>query len=160
MKRNVLKTEDLSGILAQAPKKRNGYCWVMVKIQLRQIRLRFWKLLFYYSIEEKARIIDFYTSDEYSRQLPGMKNVKSVKQLNGKRMKIQKRLLLVNIKELYAEYKKKYSPTSAVCKLSALFLNRLAYVINVGASRHTQTLRLCMFVPSECQTHAERPWIQ
>ncbi|KZS05303.1 Uncharacterized protein APZ42_031547 [Daphnia magna] len=71
------------GILAQAPKKRS------------------------LSDEEKARIIDFYTSDEYSRQLPGMKNVKSVKQLNGKRMKIQKRLLLVNIKELYAEYKKK-----------------------------------------------------
>ncbi|KAI9560602.1 hypothetical protein GHT06_011551 [Daphnia sinensis] len=45
------------------------------------------------SNDEKQRSIDFYTSDEYSRQLPGMK---SVKQPNGKRLKVQKRLLLVN----------------------------------------------------------------
>jgi hypothetical protein len=63
-----------------------------------------------------------------------MKNDKSVKQLNGKRLKIQKRLLLINIKELYDEYKKKYSSVGAVCKLSVFFENRPAYVINVGAS--------------------------
>jgi hypothetical protein len=39
------------------------------------------------SDDDKQRIIDFYTSDEYSRQLPGMKNLK---QPNGKRLKIQK----------------------------------------------------------------------
>lgn len=61
-------------------------------------------------IEEKQRVVGFYTSDEYSRQLPGMKNVKSVKQPNGKRIKIQKRLLLTNFKELYAEYKKNMQP--------------------------------------------------
>lgn len=60
------------------------------------------------------RIINFYTSDEYSRQLPGMKTVKSVKQPSGKRLKIQKDLLLINIKELYAEYKKKIAPL-ALC---------------------------------------------
>jgi hypothetical protein len=43
--------------------------------------------------EDIQRIIDFYNSDEYSRQLPGMK--------------IQKHLLLLNLNELYAEYKKK-----------------------------------------------------
>lgn len=42
--------------------------------------------------EDIQRIIYFYNSDEYSRQLPGMK--------------IQKRLLLLNLNELYAEYKK------------------------------------------------------
>jgi hypothetical protein len=52
-------------------------------------------------------MIDFYISDEYSRQLPDMKNVKGVKQSNGKRIKVQKRLLLVNINGLYTEYKKK-----------------------------------------------------
>ncbi|EFX64775.1 hypothetical protein DAPPUDRAFT_333848, partial [Daphnia pulex] len=76
---NDLKIQ--SGILAHPPKKKNGHCL---------------------SDEEKLRIIGFYTSDEYSRQLPGMKNVKSVKQPCGKRLKIQKRLLLINIKELYA----------------------------------------------------------
>lgn len=73
-----------------------------------------------------------------------MKNVKSVKKLDGKRMKMQKRLLLVNIKELYAEYKKKYSPTSSVCKLSAFFENRPAYVINVGASG-THSVCVCLY---------------
>lgn len=55
---------------------------------------------------DKQRMIEFYTSDEYSRQLLGMKNVIIVKQSNGKRLKIQKRLLLVNINELHADYKK------------------------------------------------------
>jgi hypothetical protein len=36
--------------------------------------------------DDKQRVIDFYISDEYSRQLPGMKSVKSVKQPNGKRI--------------------------------------------------------------------------
>lgn len=90
------------------------------------------------------RIIDFYTSDEYSRQLPGMKNVKSVKQPSGKRLKIQKRLLLINIKELYTEYKKKYSSVGAVCKLSVFFDHRPAYVINVGASG-THSVCVCLY---------------
>ena len=55
---------------------------------------------------DKQRIIEFYTSDEYSRQLPGRKNVISVKQSNGKRLKIQKRLLLVNINEFMQTIKK------------------------------------------------------
>ena len=87
-----------------------------------------------FQTEEKQRIIEFYTSDEYSRQLPGMKNVKSVKQSNGKRQKIQKRLLLINIKELYAEYKKKFSCDGVrLCKLSVFFENRPAYVMSVLA---------------------------
>jgi hypothetical protein len=38
------------------------------------------------SDDDKQRIIDFYISDEYSRQLAGMKNVKNIKQPNGKRL--------------------------------------------------------------------------
>lgn len=106
--------------------------WVMVKIHLRRVKFIF-KLLFYFSIEEKVRIIDFYKSDEYSHQLPWMKNVKSVKQLNGKLMKKQEWILLVNIYVNSTLLTKKYSPTCVVCKLSAFFENRPAYVINVGA---------------------------
>jgi hypothetical protein len=59
------------------------------------------------TILDKQQMIHFYISDEYSRQLPGMKNVISVKQSNGKRIKVQKRLLLlVNINELHTDYKK------------------------------------------------------
>jgi hypothetical protein len=37
---------------------------------------------------DKQHITEFYTSDEYSQQLPEMKNVISVKQSNGKRLRI------------------------------------------------------------------------
>ena len=85
------------------------------------------------SDDEKQRIIDFYTSDEYSRQLPGMKNVK---QPNGKRLKIQKkRLLLVNVDELHSDYKKKYKNIDGIKTfgLSAADL-RPKHVITVGSS--------------------------
>ncbi len=39
-----------------------------------------------------------------------MKNVKSEKQPNREHLKIRKRLLLIKVKELYAEYKKKFDP--------------------------------------------------
>jgi hypothetical protein len=88
------------------------------------------------SDDDKQRIIDFYTSDEYSRQLPGMKNVKSVKQPNGKRLKIQKRLLLVNVDELHSDYKKKYKNIDGIKTfgLSAFADLRPKHVITVGSS--------------------------
>ena len=49
----------------------------------------------------------FYEDDEYSRMCPGAKEYKSVTTDSVKRKK-QKRLLLVNIKELYLEFWKKY----------------------------------------------------
>lgn len=36
--------------------------------------------------DDKQRVVDFYISDEYSRQLPGMNSVKNEKQQNGKRI--------------------------------------------------------------------------
>ena len=62
---------------------------------------------------DKQRIIDMYSfiPPMKSRQLPGMKNVKSVKQLDEKRLRIKKALLLrllVNINELHTDYKKKF----------------------------------------------------
>ena len=55
--------------------------------------------------EDIQRIVDFYNSDEYSRQLTGMKSVKQ----GNKRVNVQKRLLLPNFNQLYAEYKKQSS---------------------------------------------------
>ena len=55
--------------------------------------------------ETTVKIIrDFYQSDDYSRLCPGKKDFVSVKQ-DDKRIQVQKRLLLVNMKELYAEFK-------------------------------------------------------
>jgi hypothetical protein len=64
-----------------------------------------------------------------------MKNVKSVKQSNGKRLKIQKRLLLVNIDELHRNYKKKLNADGLkVFGLSIFATLRPAHVITVGSS--------------------------
>ena len=46
----------------------------------------------------------FYEDDEFSRQMPGGKDFVSI----GKKIHVQKRLLLCNLKELYVAYKDKY----------------------------------------------------
>ena len=86
--------------------------------------------------DDKQRIIDFYTSDKYSRQLPGMKNVQSVKQLNSKRITIQKRLLQLNIGELHADYKKKYKDIIGIKTfgVSTFADQGQKYFITVGSS--------------------------
>ena len=51
----------------------------------------------------------FYEDDEYSRMCPGAKQYKSKSvTIDGVKRKKQKRLLLVNMKELYLEFRKKY----------------------------------------------------
>ena len=53
----------------------------------------------------KDRVVALYQSDEYSRICPGKKDYVSVK-VNGVKEQRQKRLLLVNVKELHIEYLK------------------------------------------------------
>lgn len=49
-------------------------------------------------------VVDFYLRDEISRPFPGRKDWKSIKQPNGKREKIQKRLLMATLDELFEKY--------------------------------------------------------
>ena len=64
-----------------------------------------------------------------------MKNVKSVKQSNGKRLKIQKGLLIVNIHELHRNYKKKLNSDGLKWFGLSIFATlREAHVITVGSS--------------------------
>ena len=51
---------------------------------------------------------NFYQQDEYSRRCPGMKDFVSVTK-DSVKTKHQKRLLLLNIKQLFPEFKKEYS---------------------------------------------------
>ena len=53
------------------------------------------------------RVKAFYESDEFSRMCPGQKEYKSVR-IDGNKVQMQKRLLLVNLKELHQEYLKTY----------------------------------------------------
>lgn len=57
------------------------------------------------STEVVERVKAFYQSDEYSRMCPGKKEYVSVKTDDG-RVQMQKRLLLLNLKELHIEYLK------------------------------------------------------
>ena len=53
------------------------------------------------------RIHEFYQSDEFSRMCPGKKEYVSIKE-NDEKVHKQKRLLLINLKELCANYKEQY----------------------------------------------------
>ena len=58
------------------------------------------------SAEEIGIVEEFYLSDEYSRLMPGMNDYISVRLQDGeKKTKIQKRLLLLNIDELFFKFK-------------------------------------------------------
>lgn len=53
----------------------------------------------------------FYEDDENSRIMPGMKDTVSIK-VNGEKVKLQKRLVLCNLRELYRLYVEKYVDNS------------------------------------------------
>ena len=95
--------------------------------------------------EDIQRIVDFYNSDEYSRQLTGMKSVKQ----GNKRVKVQKRLLLLNLNELYAEYKKQSSVLAYKTFGFSLFASkRPANVVTVGSSG-THSVCVCVHHQNE-----------
>ena len=57
------------------------------------------------SRETKQYIVDFFESDEISRQCPGMKDCKSVRDQDGNKVVKQKKLVLGNLKEVYQKFK-------------------------------------------------------
>ena len=74
------------------------------------------------------RVADFYENDEYSKELPGAKDYVSV----GYNVHHQKRLLLCNLKELYAEFQVKHGD----CKIgfSKFCSLRPKWCVSVGSS--------------------------
>ena len=55
-------------------------------------------------LEIETLVRTFYERDDISRMMPGMKDFLSVKNDDGTRSHVQKRLLLCNINELYAQF--------------------------------------------------------
>ena len=62
--------------------------------------------------ETADHVRSFYECDEVSRMLPGKKDFVSVKQ-EGKRIHVQKRLVLSNLREVYQLFKEKF-PTMSI----------------------------------------------
>ena len=91
------------------------------------------------STEVKKTVWDFYEDDENSRMCPGKKDCVSV-MIDGTKQKIQKRLLLMNVSELYQCFKEKHSEMkiglSKFCEL------RPRWCITVGA-RGTHSVCVC-----------------
>ena len=58
-------------------------------------------------------VVSFYESDDSSWLMPGMKDFVSVKQTDGRRVHVQKRLVLSYLRELYQNFKQKH-PTASI----------------------------------------------
>ena len=54
--------------------------------------------------EAKTLVKKFYEHDDISKMMPGMKDFVSIKNNDGTRSHIQKRLLLCNLNELHAQF--------------------------------------------------------
>ena len=56
----------------------------------------------------------FYLDDKNGRMMPGMKDFVSVKRYDGSRDHVQKKLILCNLPELYANFKAQH-PSVKIC---------------------------------------------
>ena len=87
----------------------------------------------YPSLEKEVidLIVSFYELDENSRMLPGKKDFVSVK-VNNKRLHMQKRLLLINLKKLYQLFKEKHPEVK--CSFSKFAALRPKHCVLAGAT--------------------------
>lgn len=98
--------------------------------------------------EDELQIVLLFC-DEYSRMQPGMKDAVSVRQPgSSKKVKVQKRLLLVNIDELYSHYKEDCVNTlcKKACGRTKFFMLRPEHVVEVG-SGGTHNICVCVKNP-------------
>ena len=87
----------------------------------------------------------FYEYDNISRVMPGKKDFVSVKQ-DGKRVHVQKRLVLSNLKEVYHEFKEKFPDLKiGFSKFAEL---RPKHCLLAGASG---THSVCVYNSSKCE---------
>ena len=90
--------------------------------------------------ETVRKVEEFYNDDMNSRMMPSIKDIVSIKNEAGVRESKQKRLLLLNLKELYASFKNIY-PKEEISFSKFAFL-RPRYCILPGASG-THTVCVC-----------------
>ena len=76
------------------------------------------------------KVILFYSFDDISRMCPGMKDFKSVKNADGTKEQVQKRLLLLNLKEAHIQFLVDYPETGI--SFSTFAVLRPKYIILAG----------------------------
>lgn len=93
--------------------------------------------------EVKRQICDFYNRDDISRQLPGMKDVKSIKSNTGTKLRIQKRTMIMSIREAFELFKETF-PATSIGK-TVFYTERPAYILPISYTPHN----VCV-----CTTHS------
>ncbi|XP_044583003.1 uncharacterized protein LOC123264021 isoform X1 [Cotesia glomerata] len=82
------------------------------------------------------KIANFYNDDEYSALMPGMKDFVSVRNDDGNRVHVQKRLVLSNLKELYQCFRE-INPAEKVGFSKFASLRPKHYVLAGASGTHT-----------------------
>lgn len=90
----------------------------------------------------KTTVRDFFCTDSISYQTPGVKDYITIKNSEGKKSKVQKRFLIMNVSEAYQEFKKSY-PSLNVGK-SVFYSLRPPHVLLLKDTPHN----VCV-----CKTH-------
>lgn len=88
------------------------------------------------SEETKSTVNEFYNDDEMSSLRPGKKDCLSVRIADGTKVKMQKRLILCNLKELYQTFKSRY-PLISIGFSSFASLRPRHCVLAGGCGTHT-----------------------
>lgn len=92
------------------------------------------------SLDVSTKIQRFYEDDDNSRQLPGQKDYVTVRNADGGKEKVQKRLVLCNLKELFGKFKQENANVKV--GFSAFANLRPKHCVLAGASG-THTVCVC-----------------
>ena len=101
----------------------------------------------------KGKVIKFYQLDDFSRLCPGKKDFVSVF-LNGKKIRKQKRLILLCLKELYVEFKNMYPDYKIGFSKFCEFRPKWCITVNSSGTHcvcvctyHQNAKLMCSFLP-------------
>ena len=95
-----------------------------------------------FSAADRLKVIEFYESDTVSRMCPGAKHYVVVRDEEGRKTKVQKRLILGNLKEIYQLFKEdKTNPEMGFSTFAAL---RPRHCVLAGSSG-THNVCVCTY---------------
>lgn len=84
--------------------------------------------------EGKKLICVFYNRDDISRQMPGIKDVKTVKSNTGMKMRVQKRTMIMSIREAFEIFKETH-PEISIGK-TVFYNERPAHILTINDTSH------------------------
>ena len=86
--------------------------------------------------EIKKCVVEFYERVDVSRMCPGKKDCVSIRKKDGSKEKVQKRLLLANISEIYANFKAEFPSLKIGFSTFALLWPKWCMPVDVAGSHN------------------------